>query len=73
MAVGRTMVLSVHVLRRTARAQERQVQHELEEREGYHVLFNDRDPIPGWVRGVRVERTGSVLPPRWVVVLTEAP
>lgn len=56
----RTQVLSVHVLRRTARLKERKLQAQLDA--GYQP-----DELPTWANGVRVEKAGQF---QWAVVAT---
>ena len=52
----RTMVLSVHPFRRTARRKERKLQN---------LLDNERSNaslgLPTWVRGARVEKAGPMM------------
>jgi hypothetical protein len=62
----RTVILSVHKFRRTARKRERELQALLTEYAGDEI----RDllkgyVIPAWARGVRVDKAG---PFQWVVI-----
>jgi hypothetical protein len=70
MPVGRTHVISVHWLRRTARARERIITEQLARRSkavpGTFVVLG----LPIWAHGVRVEKAGRF---QWAVVATEAP
>lgn len=54
-----TKILSVHALRRVARARERQIQKALNDRAATgRPLPGQLDDVPDWARGVRVERAG---------------
>lgn len=64
----KTTVLSVHVLRRAARARERDVQEWLDAGRPlrFHMPENWKQ-IPDWATGARVEKAG---PFQWAVVAT---
>lgn len=56
---GETKVLSVHRLRRTARAEERRLTN--------CILYGYPTELPYWAKGVRVEKAGLF---QWAVVAT---
>jgi hypothetical protein len=76
---GRTRTLSVHRLRRTARANERTVQAALRLRrlrttwspfeQPTITLWRGGPELPSWACGVRVEKAGRF---QWSVIATEA-
>jgi hypothetical protein len=77
---GHTEVLSVHFLRRVARAREREIQGALDavfagtggyalSRSGDHPVLA-RFEVPPWTSGVRIEKAGLL---QWAVVATEGP
>lgn len=67
----KTKVISVHFLRRRARAIERELQRDLDNRQGigWRDVRADLEAagVPPWANGVRVEKAG---PFQWAVVAT---
>lgn len=61
----RTQILTVHKLRRAARAREREWQEALEAEAHGKVGMLD---LPVWARGVRVRKAGAF---QWLVEATE--
>jgi len=65
------IVISRHLLRRTARAEERKLQQHIEQRHyGSPSVYRGTTHIPAWVHGARVEPTVRG-PFGWKVVGTE--